>query len=121
MRNRPWHFWIKAWLITFWSWSARFLVVNALIAGVNPVKEHLLIYVRQLIMWVILLISPTPGGSGSAEYFFPVFLGEFIYEGSPDFIALLWRILSYYPYLIIGAIILPFWLKRTLIRPKRND
>lgn len=121
MRSKPWHFWIKAWLITFWSWTSRFLVVNALIAGIGIVtlNEHILIYIRQLIMWVILLISPTPGSSGAAEYFFPQFFGEFIAEGSPDMMALIWRLMSYYPYLIAGSIILPFWLKRTIIKPRR--
>jgi glycosyltransferase 2 family protein len=119
MRSKPWHFWVKAWLVTFWSWSSRFLVVNALIAGISPVHDHFLLYARQMIMWVILLISPTPGSSGAAEYFFPVFLGEFIQEGSPDLVALIWRLMSYYPYLIAGSLILPFWLKRTIIKQKR--
>lgn len=119
MRSRPWHFWVKAWLITFVSWTARFMVVNALISGVNPVKDHFLLYGRQLIMWVILLISPTPGSSGAAEYFFPLFLGEFITGGSPDLVALFWRLLSYYPYLIAGSVILPFWLRRTSLKKLR--
>lgn len=121
MRSKPWHFWVKAWLITAWSWSSRFLVVNALIAGINVVafSDHLMIYSRQLIMWVILLISPTPGSSGSAEYFFPQFLGEFIGQGSPDLVALIWRLMSYYPYLIVGSLVLPFWLRRTIMKPKR--
>jgi uncharacterized protein (TIRG00374 family) len=119
MRTKPWHFWVKAWGITFWSWSSRFLVVNALIAGISPVHDHFLLYARQMIMWVILLISPTPGSSGAAEYFFPLFLGEFIQDGSPDLVALIWRLISYYPYLIAGSMILPFWLKRTIIKPKR--
>jgi len=90
MRSKRWTFWVKAWLITFWSWSSRFLVVNALIAGINPVNDHFLIYARQMVMWVILLVSPTPGSSGAAEYFFPQFLGEFITRGSPDLMALIW-------------------------------
>ena len=36
-------------------------------AAFFPVSDHLLLYARQLIMWVILLISPTPGGSGIAD------------------------------------------------------
>jgi glycosyltransferase 2 family protein len=116
MRSRPWHFWVKGWLITFFSWTARFMVVNALISGVSPVKDHMLLYSHQLIMWVILLISPTPGSSGAAEYFFPIFLGEFIQGSSPVLLALFWRLISYYPYLVAGSLILPFWLKRTALK-----
>ena len=63
-------------------------------------------------MWVIMLISPTPGGSGIAEYIFGGFLGEFIPIGMAPAMALLWRLISYYSYLIIGAILLPIWVRR---------
>lgn len=105
-------FWLKAFLSTVFSWTARFWVVNAMILGFLSVQDHFLIYARQLVMWVILLISPTPGGSGVAEYIFTDFLGEFITPGLSPAMALLWRLLSYYPYIIIGAIVLPIWIRR---------
>ena len=40
--------------------------------------ENFLIFGRQLSMWIILLISPTPGGSGIAEFIFSQFLTDFI-------------------------------------------
>ena len=67
-------------------------------------------------MWVILLVSPTPGGSGVAEYAFPIFLGDFIPPGLETALGLLWRLLSYYPYLFIGFIILPFWIRRVYLK-----
>jgi uncharacterized protein (TIRG00374 family) len=112
MRGKPIIFWVRAYLSTFISWTARFWVVNFLIMSITPVSEHLLIYGRQLVMWVILLISPTPGSSGVAEYLFSDFLGDFIPIGLTAALALLWRIVSYYPYIFIGAIILPNWVKR---------
>ena len=33
-----------------------------------------LIFARQLIMWIMMLISPTPGGSGFAEFVFKEYL-----------------------------------------------
>ena len=76
-----------------------------------PVSDHFLIYGRQLVMWVIMLISPTPGGSGVAELAFSGFLGDFT-GGLAAAFALLWRLFSYYPYLFIGSVVLPSWLKR---------
>ena len=105
-------FWAKAFLATVFSWTARFWVVNAMILGFLAVHDHLLIYARQLVMWVILLISPTPGGSGVAEYIFTDFLGEFITPGLSPALALLWRLISFYPYIILGAIVLPGWIRR---------
>jgi len=116
IKGKKKEFWFKAGLATFLSWTARFWVVNFLI--LIPLVygfsfyEHILIYARQLLMWVIMLISPTPGSSGLAEIVFSVFLNDFIPEGLVSSTALLWRLISYYPYLFIGAIILPAWLKR---------
>lgn len=79
--------------------------------GLLP-ADHFLIYARQLVMWVILLISPTPGGSGIAEFAFSGFLEEFSPDGLAGIQATLWRLFSYYPYLIVGSIVLPVWLRR---------
>ncbi len=112
MKGKPFSFWLKAFGATVASWTARFWVVNLLILTITQVDDHFLIYARQLIMWVIMLISPTPGGSGIAEYIFGGFLGEFIPTGMAPAMALLWRLISYYSYLIIGAILLPIWVRR---------
>ncbi len=120
MRGKPFMFWFKASLATFFSWTGRFLVVNFLIMAFVSGGDQLLIYARQLVMWVILLISPTPGGSGVAEFVFSGFLGEFIPRGLTPALGLMWRIISYYPYLFIGAIILPHWIKRVYIKKEKN-
>lgn len=119
LKGKPVSFWLKAFAGTFVSWTARFWVVNMLIMAFVGYGDQLLIYGRQLIMWVILLISPTPGGSGVAEIAFSGFLGDFIPAGLTPAMGLMWRLISYYPFLFIGAIILPAWLKRVYApRPK---
>lgn len=112
MKDKSVFFWVKAYLATIISWTARFWVVNFLILAFVSGGDQLLIYARQLIMWVILLISPTPGGSGIAEFVFTDFLSEFITSGLSPALALLWRLFSYYPYLFIGAVIIPGWIRR---------
>lgn len=112
-RNKPFRFWLKAFTATFFSWTARFWVVNCIILAFTAVDQHMLIYARQLVMWVIMLISPTPGGEGIAVVAFDVFLSDFIPIGLAAALALIWRLVSYYPYLFIGAFILPRWIKRT--------
>ncbi len=120
LRGKPFSFWIKAFLATVFSWTGRYWVVNFIIlafaTGWIPLSDHLLIYTRQLVVWVIMLISPTPGGSGIAEVAFSGFLAEMIPLGLTGLMAFLWRLISYYPYLFIGAIILPKWLRKTGIR-----
>ena len=108
-------FWAAAFAATCISWTARFWMVNFLIQAFSSltISEHFLVYAKQLAMWVILLISPTPGGIGIAEFIFSGFLSALIPVGMAGTLAILWRLLSYYPYLIIGPLILPGWIAKT--------
>jgi hypothetical protein len=114
LKGKRKRFWAKAFGATCFSWASRFLVINLLTAAFFPVSDHLLLYARQLIMWVILLISPTPGGSGIAEIAFAGFFRDLLpavgYIGA---IAIAWRALSYYLYLLMGTLILPRWYRNT--------
>ncbi|MCB9360570.1 MAG: flippase-like domain-containing protein [Flavobacteriales bacterium] len=112
LKNKPIQFWLKSFGATLASWTARFWVVNFIVLAFTDVSSHFLIYGRQLVMWVILLISPTPGGTGVAEFAFNGFLQDFIPIGLTGLLVVLWRLISYYPYLFMGAFVLPKWLKR---------
>lgn len=114
LKSKSMMFWIKAFGATFFSWTARFWVVNFLLLAFTGVSDHFLIYGRQLVMWVIMLISPTPGGAGIAEFAFDGFLKEFIPIGLAGLLVVLWRLISYYPYLLIGSFVLPKWMKRVM-------
>ncbi|MDX5321373.1 MAG: flippase-like domain-containing protein [Bacteroidota bacterium] len=112
LKGKNFGFWAKCFGATFLSWTARFLVINCLILAFVASADHFIIYARQMVMWVIMLISPTPGSSGIAEIVFEGFLKEFTLPNLAGFQAFLWRLLSYYPYLIIGIIVFPRWLRR---------
>lgn len=119
-------FWIQSFAATFLSWSSRYLVANALFLAFFALSDHLLVFARQLAMWIMLLVAPTPGGSGFAEYLFTHFLNDVIpveaslQVGTAAVIALLWRLVTYYPYLIMGALILPRWLGQSFGREARK-
>lgn len=111
-------FWVKAFGATFFSWTARYWIVNALFLAFFDVQNHFLLFARQLVMWLMMLVSPTPGGSGLSEYVFTEYLGDFLpTAGVAALLALLWRLYTYYPYLIIGALILPKWLRSKFKKP----
>jgi glycosyltransferase 2 family protein len=118
MKQKSFFFWCKAFGTTFFSWTARFWIVNCLILAFLPVDNHLHIYATQLVMWVIMLISPTPGSSGVAELIFTDFLSPFLIVGLAPVLAVIWRLLSYYVYLIAGSLILPIWLRRVFSKTK---
>jgi glycosyltransferase 2 family protein len=112
-------FWIKAFAATFFSWTARYFVANALFMAFFPVGNNLLLFGRQLVMWIMMLVSPTPGGSGITEFVFTRYLSDFLpVAGFSVMLALVWRIFTYYPYLVIGAFMFPKWLKDKFRKPR---
>ncbi len=112
LKNKDRKFWVNSFAGTFLSWTARYCIVNCLILAFHDgAIDNFLVFARQIVMGIIILFSPTPGGSGLAEFMFSDFLGEFIPHGLAPTLGLLWRLVSYYPYLFIGAIILPRWIR----------
>jgi uncharacterized protein (TIRG00374 family) len=115
-------FWIKTFLTTFLSWTSRYWVVNFLFAMFFFVSfsEHVMIFARQLAMWIMMIVLPSPGGSGFSEVIFSQYLGEFIpFAFLIPVLAFLWRGITYYPYLIIGIFLLPAWVREKFGRKKQ--
>lgn len=115
MKKEPFSFWLKAFGATVFSWSSRFLVINFIMQAFLSLGflQQTQIFTKQFVLWMFLRISPTPGGSGVAEWAF----GELLSEFSTSIVllgtmAVLWRLISYFPYLMIGSIILPRWLAK---------
>jgi hypothetical protein len=123
LKKKPLIFWIKALTATFLSWTSRYWVINAILVAFFAINAHFLIFARQLVTWIMMIISPTPGGSGFAE----IILGRYISDVIPAdpvnvqslalAVAIIWRIISYYPYLIIGASIVPGWIQKKFVKP----
>lgn len=115
MRQEKGIFWIKTFVATCASWTSRFLVINFILQAFLHLGllQQLHVLSKQFVLWMFLRVSPTPGGSGVAEWAF----GELMSDLTTSFIllgamAVIWRLISYFPYLLIGSFILPRWLKR---------
>jgi uncharacterized protein (TIRG00374 family) len=121
LSGKKWSYWIPIILATIFIWSSRYLMLNALISAYVPLSldNHVIVFARQVIMWIVMMISPTPGSSGTAEFFFGQFFTQFL--DSYTFVtSILWRLLSYYPYLILGAIFLPRWIRQVFFKKKKT-
>ncbi|MBK6830301.1 MAG: flippase-like domain-containing protein [Flavobacteriales bacterium] len=124
LKKQPWSYWWPALIATFVSWTARYSIVNCILHAFHPemgFSNDLVIYGKQVVMGILVLLSPTPGGSGLAEFIFNDFLGMFIATGLAPALALLWRMMSYYPYIVMGSVLLPRWVRRNVLRPTTND
>lgn len=114
LRGKSLSFWLKTFGATFVSWTSRYWVVNAMFLAFFVFdKSHFLLFARQLVMWIMMLVSPTPGGSGFSEFVFSEYLSDFLPEvaGITIIMAFIWRMFTYYPYLLVGSILVPGWIK----------
>lgn len=113
LRSKGLIFWAKGFLSTAIGWSSRFLVVVFIVTAFVEVGQYLLLYGRQLSLYLILFLTPTPGGSGMAEFAFKDFYIDFIGNvGLGTLIGAIWRLLTYFPFLVLGVIVLPNWISR---------
>ncbi len=108
-------YWLKAIGSTFLVWTARYLMLNCLLAAYWPgmhLDDHLTAFSKQILLWVTQLISPTPGASGFAEAVLKYFFAGTFVAGIISSLALLWRGMTYYAYLLIGSFVFPKWLAK---------
>ncbi|MDE7402403.1 MAG: flippase-like domain-containing protein [Muribaculaceae bacterium] len=115
LRSKPFRFWLEVFCGTALAWTARYFVVNALFLGFLPSTDHAqwVILARQFVIWVVLMVSPTPGGAGLSEWLFSNYYGDLVgTAGMALIMAVFWRVITYYLYLIIGVIVTPGWLRK---------
>lgn len=118
LRTKPTVYWVHACFSTFLVWSARYIIIGCLIASFTDLsyQDHFLIFSRNLIYKILLFLSVTPGAAGFAELAFPLFFGMFV--GSfTTIVVLVYRLVTYYLYLLIGVIIFPKWLSLVYSKP----
>ena len=99
-------------------------MVNALVFGFVPGSDphQWVIFAREFVIWIVLMVSPTPGGSGLSEWIFSEYYSDMVTSaGIVLILAVFWRLISYYIYLIIGAIIVPGWAKESLAAIRKNN
>ncbi len=114
-KDKTARFWFYIFGSTFLSWTGRYLVINMILAAFLSIGwyEHWVVLSKQFALWVIMLVSPTPGASGVAEWGFTALLGDIASSALLiSSLAVLWRLISYFPYLFIGSLLMPRWLKK---------
>ena len=122
LKGKDFNYWARAIISTIFVWSARYFLLNCLIAAFTDVtlSEHALIISRNLIFWIVMLIAITPGGAGIVEMAFPSFFGLFLGRFS-NIVVVLYRLITYYPYLILGSIFLPKWVAKVFGRQAQEQ
>lgn len=115
--KKPFSFWLQAFGTTALAWSSKFLVVNALFLAFIPLNNELIIFGRQILLWIVMAISPSPGGSGISEFAFKEYYNDISLGSGPILvITVLWRLISYYMYLLLGVLIIPNWINKSFAK-----
>ncbi|MCI5080797.1 MAG: flippase-like domain-containing protein [Saprospiraceae bacterium] len=126
LKKQNWAFHLGAFFSTAIAWSCRFLLLNCLIIAFIPsipldFWTQAELYARLETMFVIIAFSPTPGGAGFVEVLFGGFLKDYVTSPTiATVISTIWRLLTYYSYLLAGAIVIPNWI-RTIINERRKS
>lgn len=145
LRHKKPIFHIKSYLATAGAWTSKFMILTCLVMGFvafssDPdVQGHynalmhddlgfgwglqgVFIYIRQLAMYIIMAIMPTPGGAGAAEFAFQTFHSDYIPNDGTLLLIMtvFWRSLTYYLYLFVGMIVVPNWIRNLINRRKKE-
>ena len=117
MRAQNWRYHLPVIIGTIGAWTCKFIMINCLIIAIVPSTPvdgatQAFIYARLVAMFIIMAFSPTPGGAGLAEVALVDFTSDYVPRGIGLVVALLWRVMAYYGYLLLGAIIVPGWIAR---------
>lgn len=121
IKGKPLKWWCEAFAATSLSWVSRYLVVNALFLAFAPYVDQIAVFGRQFVIWALLMFSPTPGGSGVSEWIFKEYYGDMMTDATTIMvIALTWRILTYYVYLLIGVCLLPSFFNKSKHKKHNN-
>jgi uncharacterized protein (TIRG00374 family) len=120
LKNEPWQYHAQAIGSTIIVWMLRFLIISALLIAFLPdlpldIKTQFELYARLETMFFVIAFSPTPGGAGLIDLLFGSFLTDYVSNSTQaTMIATIWRLISYYIYLFLGALIVPNWIRRRI-------
>lgn len=103
LMKSKWHF-IKIILLNFLALSSLYLIPFTLIMGLGEQINPFIAIVTSAYVMLIGSFVPIPGGSGGLEFGFVRFFGFFISGAKLSSIMIVWRLITYYLGLIIGAI-----------------
>lgn len=110
MRHKNFWYWLKLFGDTIVSWSGRFGIACMMVYGFGMANADLwMAYLRQMVIWLLAIIIPTPGGSGFAEYMFQVSYADYFPNAAIALmVALIWRVITSFSYLFIGPVVLMY-------------
>ncbi len=88
------------------QWITRFCILLAVVRMLGLEAEWTKLLLLQWMVFVVMLLTPTPGAIGGAEAAFLLVFAGSLPDGTASMVLLGWRLLTYYFMLGIGAVYL---------------
>jgi len=114
LRKQKSDFFLRGFLLTSGTWLARYFLAVLVILSFVPDVDTVLLIMRSIAQTISSLVMPTPGGAGGIEGLYALFFGDLLPSAAlivPSLI--IWRILGYYVFLVVGVTISTRHLQRT--------
>ena len=99
---------IRIILLNFIALVGQYLIPFTLLMGLGLYVNPLIVIITSAYVMLIGSMVPIPGGTGGLEFSFMAFFKNFITGPKLSIIMIVWRIVTYYFGIIIGAIALNF-------------
>ncbi len=93
-------------------WLLLFAIAPLLLLGFGVKINVVQVLFYQFVLFFLIPLSPTPGGSGAAELGFAALLTSLVPKHLLAVFVILWRFLTYYLNLLVGGIILVLFLRK---------
>jgi uncharacterized protein (TIRG00374 family) len=105
--------------VTVTIWACEFLIPSVILVGLNQGPSLLYSITAQIIITLISLLPLTPGSSGIAEFSMSYIYGKFVPVYLLGVLVALWRLITYFMGLIVGAAYVAIWLKSFVRKPEQ--
>ncbi|UQS85564.1 flippase-like domain-containing protein [Apilactobacillus apisilvae] len=105
---KQWKLMFKIILVTFFQLAFYYLIPYFIMLSLGFNKVNIIVVVSlHVLIFMIISLFPIPGGAGGAEYSFEALFKSYITNSTKLVLALMiWRLLTYYLGMILGAIAL---------------
>ncbi|TPR40835.1 lysylphosphatidylglycerol synthase transmembrane domain-containing protein [Apilactobacillus micheneri] len=105
---KQWKLMFKIIIITFFQLAFYYLIPYFIMLSLGFSKVNIIVVVSlHVLIFMIISLFPIPGGAGGAEYSFEALFKSYITNSTKLVLALMiWRLLTYYLGMILGAIAL---------------
>lgn len=107
--------------LLFFQWFTKFGVLAVVLTAMNIPISGFQVIIKQWIIYMGMLLVPTPGGSGGAEAAFLFMFSKDISGATSNLVVSLWRFFTYYFIMVCSVVIYQFLNIKDIVSQTNGD